>query len=113
MLQQATVNFMAKPRPTIDTILSIISRTKQGYTDSAARSEHAVQVMRSEGLVGNGKDRTVGDFDLTPGGRVARLLSIDVPIFTGQRKQLRPGLTAADIATNDYIDPRIGLPAGR
>jgi hypothetical protein len=113
MFQRATVEFMADPRPTTRTILSIIKQTRQGYTDSAARSEHAVQVMRTEGLVGNGKDRTVGDFDTTPGGRVDRLLDIDRPIFTGQGKQLRPGLTVADIATNDYLDPAIGLPVGR
>jgi hypothetical protein len=113
MFQRATVAFMAKPDPTIDTILSIISKTKQAYTDSKARSEHAVQVMRTEGLVTNGRTRTVGDFDLTPGGRVDRLLRIDVPIFTAQHKQLAPNLTPHRIATNDHLDPGIALPAGR
>lgn len=55
MFQQATVEFMAKPGPAIGTILSIIERTKQGYTDSTARSEHAVRVMRDDGLITNGK----------------------------------------------------------
>jgi hypothetical protein len=113
MFQRATVAFMAKPGPTIDTILSIIGKTRQAYTDSKARSEHAVQVMRTEGLVTNGRTPMVGDFDLTPGGRVDRLLKIDVPIFTAQRKQLAPDLTPARIATNDYLDPTISLPAGR
>ena len=113
MFQQATVDFMAKPDPTITTILSIIGKTKQGYTDSVARSRHAVQTMRDEGLVGNGRDHTVGEFDLTPGGRVDKLIKIDVPIFTGQRKQLAPNLSAASIATNEFIDPTIGLPADK
>jgi hypothetical protein len=113
MFQRATVAFMAKPDPTIDTILSIIGKTKQPYTDSKARSEHAVKVMRDEDLVTNGRTPMVGDFDLTPGGRVDRLLKIDVPIFTGQRKQLAPNLTPDRIATNDYLDPTIALPAGR
>ena len=113
MLQQATVDFMADPGPVIDVVLSIIEATRQGYTDSEARSRHAVQVMRDEGLVGNGRNTTIGDFDLAPGGRVERLLAIDVPIFTGQRKQLRPSLAPGDIATNDYLDPAIGLPTGR
>ncbi len=113
MFQRATVAFMAKPGPTIDAILSIIGKTKQAYTDSKARSEHAVQVMRTEDLVTNGRTPMVGDFDLTPGGRVDRLLKIDVPIFTAQRKQLAPDLTPARIATNDYLEPTISLPAGR
>jgi hypothetical protein len=97
----------------IDTILSIIGRTRQPYTDSRARSEHAVVVMRADGLVTNGKTPTVGDFDLTPGGRVDRLIGIDRPIFAAAGKPIRDGLTAADIATNDYLDPGISLPPGR
>jgi hypothetical protein len=110
MLQQATVDFMADPDPTIDTILSIIGKTRQPYTDSKARSEHAVQVMRDEGLVTNGRTPTIGDFDLTAGGRVEKLVKIDTPIFAGQRKTLKPGLRAADIATNEFLDPAITLP---
>lgn len=113
MFQRATVDFMTRPDTTIATILSIIDKTKQGYTDSVVRSRQAVQVMREQGLVGNGKDRTVGEFDLTPGGRVDRLLKIDLPIFVGQRKQLAPNLSVASIATNEFIDPAIGLPAGK
>lgn len=69
--------------------------------------------MRDEGLVGNGKNRTVGDFDLDPGGRVARLVNITTPVFTAQRKALAPDLSAASIATNEFLDPSIGLPAGK
>jgi hypothetical protein len=108
MLQQSTVDFMADPGPVVRTILSIIGKTKQAYTDSAARSEQAVKVMRDEGLVTNGRTRTLGDFDPN---RVTRLITIDVPIFAGQHKPLKPGLTADDIATNEYLDPAITLPA--
>jgi hypothetical protein len=49
----------------------------------------------------------LGDFDPS---RVRRLLTIDVPIFAGQHKPLKPGLTADDIATNQFLDPTISLP---
>ena len=107
MLQQSTVDFMADPDPVIRTILSIIGRTRQGYTDSAARSEQAVRVMRDNGLVTDGRTKVLGDFDPS---RVRRLLTIDVPIFAGQHKPLKPGLTADDIATNQFLDPTISLP---
>jgi hypothetical protein len=113
MFQQATVDFMSDPDPLIRIVLSIIGKTRQAYTDSEARSRHAVQVMRTDGLVTNGRTPMVGDFDLTPGGRVDRLLAIDKPIFTAQRKPLAPNLTAAQIATNVYLDPGISLPAGK
>jgi len=110
ILQQATVDFLAQPGPTIDTILSIVERTRQAYTDSKDRSRHAVDVMREEGLVTNGRTATIGDFDLAPGGRVDRLLKIDVPIFKSQRKRLKPVLVPTDIATNEFLDPAVGLP---
>ena len=57
ILQQSTVDFMARPDPVIRTILSVIDKTKQAYTDSAARSEQAVTVMRDAGLVTDGRTR--------------------------------------------------------
>ena len=113
VLQQATVDFMARPEPVIDTVLSIVDRTKQAYTDSVDRSRHAVDVMREQGLVTNGKTPMIGDFDTAPGGRVDRLLRIDRPIFAAQRKELRAGLVATDVATNEFLDPALGLPVGR
>ncbi len=107
ILQQSTVDFMADPDPVVRTILSIIGRTRQAYTDSVARSEQAVRVMRDDGLVTNGKTKVLGDFDPS---RVRRLITIDVPIFAGQHKPLKPGLTADDIATNEFLDPTISLP---
>jgi hypothetical protein len=113
MLQQATVDFMAQPDPLIRTVLSIVDSTRQAYTDSVDRSRHAVDVMRDDDLVTNGRTPMIGDFDTTAGGRVDRLLRIDVPIFTGQHKELRPGLVPTDIATNEFLDPTIALPRAR
>jgi hypothetical protein len=113
MFQQATVDFMDRPDPLIRTVLSIVDSTRQAYTDSVDRSRHAVDVMRDDGLVTTGRTPMVGDFDLGTGGRVDRLLRIDVPIFTGQRKELKPGLVPTDIATNEFLDPAIGLPETR
>ena len=113
MFQQATVDFLADPDPLIRTVLSIVDSTRQAYTDSVDRSRHAVDVMRDEDLVTNGRTATIGDFDLAPDGRVARLLRIDVPIFTGQHKELAPDLVPTDIATNEFLDPAISLPRTR
>jgi hypothetical protein len=107
ILQQSTVDFMARPDPVIRTILSVIDRTRQAYTDSAARSRQAVAVMRQDGLVTDGRTPTIGDFDPS---RLRRLIAIDVPIFAGQHKALKPGLRPEDIATNEFLDPSISLP---
>jgi hypothetical protein len=107
ILQQSMVDFMADPGRTTTTILSILSRYHTFYTDSPARSAHAVKVMRGEGIVGNGSNKTLGDFDPD---RVAKIIRIVVPIYTGQNKPVRPGLKPEDIATNEFINPSIALP---
>jgi hypothetical protein len=107
ILQQSMVDFMANPSPTTTTVLSILAEYNTFYTDSPARSMHAVEVMRSDGIVGNGSNTTLGDFDLD---RVAKIIHIVTPIYTGQNKPVRAGLKAEDIATNEFIDPSITLP---
>jgi hypothetical protein len=106
IMQQALVDFMGDPKPTTATILSILSKYKTFYTDSEARSAHAVQVMKDDGLVGNGSNKTIGDFDME---RVRTIIRIVTPIYTGQNKQVRADLRPEDIATNEFINPNIGL----
>jgi hypothetical protein len=61
--------------------------------------------MKDNGIVGNGPDQTLGNFDMT---RVTTLLDIVRPVFAKDRQPLPAGLSAGDIVTNAYIDPRVG-----
>jgi hypothetical protein len=72
---------------------------------SAGLAHSAIAKMREE-FVGNGPDQTLGNFDMA---RVERMLEIVTPIFTAQRKPPKEGLTAADIATNQFVDQAIGV----
>jgi hypothetical protein len=107
ILQQSIVDFMTRPAPTTATTLSILGRYKTFYTDSPARSAHAVTVMREQALVGNGTNSTIGDFDTA---RVQKIISNDVPIYASQHRPVKNGLKPEDIATNEFIDSAIGLP---
>ena len=51
-----------------------------------------------------GPRRTLGNFYIA---RVERMMEIVTPIFTAQRKTLKPDLMPADIATNEFLDPSI------
>ena len=57
-------------------------------------------------IAGNGTNGTLGDFDVT---RVQRVIDIVSPIYAGQRKDIKSGLTTQDLVTNEFIDPSIGL----
>ncbi len=106
ILQQAQVDFMATPGPAIDLILKLVDAYKGGFIYTKGNAEFAVTQMRRLGIVANGPDRTLGNFDTR---RLQRLIDIARPIFAGQRKPIKPGLTPAQVGTNQFIDPAIGL----
>ena len=58
------------------------------------------------GIVGNGDNATLGDFDLQ---RVQETIDIVVPIYSGQRRDVAADLTPEDLVTNQFIDSSIGL----
>ena len=106
IIQQAQADFMAKPGPAIGLILKLVDAYKGGFVYSRGNAEFAVQQMRQLGIVSNGPDATLGNFDPA---RLQRLINIVGPIFAGQRKPIKPNLTPADVGTNQFIDPAIGL----
>jgi hypothetical protein len=63
--------------------------------------------MLDLGLVSNGPDGTLGNFDLS---RVQQLIDTLLPMFDEQKlTSVREGVKAEDIVTNEFIDPSIGL----
>ncbi len=106
MLQQAQVDFIRDPGRTLDLIVKLDQSYKGGFVYSPGLARFAVTQMRQLGIVDNGHDATLGNFD---NGRLQRLINIVAPIFAGQRKPIRANLTPADVTTNEFIDPSIGL----
>jgi hypothetical protein len=109
VVQQAQVDFLTRPQPTLDRIVAIVAAYRAGFTYTGGLAADAAVTLRKLGLAGNGGDHTLGD---TSTARLQRMLDILTPIAAGQHKPIRAGLTPADLATNDYLDPTIGLPAG-
>ena len=106
LLQQAQVDYVTDPREVNDLIVRFADAKMAApfWKMSAELVENAVTVQRATGLVGNGNNQTLGDFDLQ---RVAGLLaqirgSLDV--------RAKKGVTPEDVVTNRFIDSRIGLP---
>jgi hypothetical protein len=107
IIQRAQVQFMTKPGPAVDLIVKAVA-AQHGFTYSKALADYAVTAMRDQGIVANGLDHTLGNFQ---DDRMQRLITILTPIFTGQHQQIKAGLTVNDLVTNRYIDPTIGLPS--
>ncbi|HVQ92140.1 MAG TPA: ABC transporter substrate-binding protein [Mycobacteriales bacterium] len=106
LVQQAQVDFLTRPDSTLHRIVDIVRAFDSSFAYSQGNAEFAVRQLRDLGLSGNGNNRTLGDFDT---GRLQRMIDIVVPIVAAQRRPVRQPLAPADIATNEYVDPGIGV----
>ncbi len=108
IIQQASIDYMADPARTNAIILDAVASFGEdfGWTYSEGAAAYGVATMQKDGLVANGPDSTVGNFDLD---RVNALIDLAVPIYTAQGATPKDGVTADDIVTNQFIDDSIGL----
>jgi hypothetical protein len=106
IMQRAQVDMMAHPEATIATVVRLSDAFKASTPTTAEGEAYSVRQMRQLGLVGNGADRTLGNFDLP---RVQRLIDITGPIFAARKQPIKANLTPDDVVTNEFIEPTIGL----
>ncbi len=87
IIQQASIDYMTDPARTNAIILDAVAAFGEdfGWTYSEGAAEYGVATMQADGLVANGPDGTVGNFDLD---RVNALIELAVPIYD------RPGCHA-------------------
>ena len=110
IIQRAQVQFARNPSAAIAVILAVNAGYKSVIPYDAPLARYAVRVMLADGIISNGGDRTLGNFDPD---RIAKLIAILKPILASQRKPINPNLRPDDLVTNAYIDPSIGLPTSR
>jgi hypothetical protein len=107
-LQRSAVGYLNDPKSTNDLIVKLVTDFN-AFAYSPERAAYAVQAMKDNGIMGNGSNKTIGDFDTS---RVQKLIGIDTPIFTGQHVTLKAGLNPNDLVTNEFIDQNIGVKTG-
>jgi hypothetical protein len=109
IIQAAQVAFAGDPGPAVEVMLAV-NTAYHGFRYDRPLADYAVTTMLEQAILGNGSNRTLGDFDPA---RINRLIGILGPIFTGQKKPIKPDLGVDDVVTNAYIDPAVSLPASR
>ena len=107
IIQQAQVDYVTDPAETNALILDLVSQYNNGWLYDEGQATAAVELMLSNGLVANSPDGTLGSFDLA---RVEDFIAKATPVYTAIGAKVQEGLTAADIVTNEFIDPTIALP---
>jgi hypothetical protein len=108
LVQRSIVDFSQRPGRTNQLIVDLVRQYAIDFwTYGPQLAAFSVRQQRQLGIVGNGPDQTIGNFDMA---RVASVLEIVRPILAGRRQPLKAGLRAENLATNEFVDPRIGLP---
>ena len=102
----ADVDYVNNPANTNKLIVELVQKYNNGWQYDAGVADYAVKTMKDLGLVGNGPDSTLGNMDPA---RIDKIIGIVGPALASQGKQIKDGLKASDMSTNQFIDPSIGL----
>jgi hypothetical protein len=106
LIQQSTVDYVNDPAETNALIIETVNAFDNGWVYNEDVAAYAVDTMKADGLLGNGPDGTIGNFDLD---RVTGLIALAIPVYESLGQTPKEGLTAEDVVTNQFIDESIGL----
>ncbi|MEZ5255935.1 MAG: hypothetical protein R2705_03285 [Ilumatobacteraceae bacterium] len=106
IIQQATVDYVKDPARTNALIIEAVDTFDNGWVYSQGVADYGVATMLSDGLIANGPDSTLGNFDEA---RIDDLIAKAIPVYTALGTPPKDGLTAADLVTNQFVDMSIGL----
>ena len=104
MVQQAQVDFIKAPDRANAIIIDAVAQYKDFWKYTKGLADFSVKTQKELGLVGNGPDKTLGNFDFP---RLQKHL--DLMVKSGGFKGVPAGFNIKDQYTNEFIDPKIGL----
>jgi hypothetical protein len=107
IIQQSQVDYVTDPSRANALILDLVTQYNDGWLYVAGQADAAVELGLANGMISNSPDGTLGSFDMD---RVTAFIASAVPIYETTGEKIKEGLTAADIVTNEFIDPTITLP---
>lgn len=107
LVQQAQVDYIKSPKPVNGKLEGIVTSLKTFWQLSPGGDAYNAATQRKLGIVSNGPDCTLGNFNMK---RLQQVINQVNPIFKAKGLDtINPDLKAAAIATNQFINPKIGL----
>lgn len=105
LLQQATVDYARDPAEVNKLIVDFnaAGHAASWWKTGPDVTAYAAKTMVESGIIGNGPNATIGDFDMD---RVAEMLKIVKPRLD---ERADPAVKPEQVVTNRFIDPSIGL----
>jgi hypothetical protein len=107
MVQKAQIDYVTNPKPVNDKLDQIVTALNTFWQLSPAGDTYNTAAQLKYKVVSNGPDCTLGNFSMQ---RLQSVINAVTPIFKAKGLDtINPNLKAQDIATNQFIDPRIHL----
>jgi len=107
LVQQSAVEYMNNPEPMNVRLDEIVKELDSFWTSSIGLHNAATEVMIDRGLVSDGLDGFIGAMDPD---RINSLIDVWVPVLADLGiESFKEGVRAADISTNEFLDPSIAL----
>ncbi|CAN5233482.1 nitrate ABC transporter substrate-binding protein [soil metagenome] len=106
VLQQTEVDYFADPTAADALIQDLVTQYATGWVYSPGVADYSRKTMIDDGLVSNGTNDTLGDFDED---RMSTFFDTASGIYTKLGTAIDPAVTADDLYTNEFIDTSIGL----
>lgn len=103
--QRSLVAFVDDPEPTVAMLVDLAAELGDESYDIAAASAALEQLIERR-YIANARDGSIGAIDI---GRVRSLVDRAVPRWRDAEVDVPVGITADDIATNEFVDRSIGL----
>ena len=102
IVQQAAIDFVNDPARTNKIIIDAVEKYADFWVYGEGVAAYSVETQKKLGLVGNGPDKTLGNFDFDRANKALQQMKdagLDVPA----------DLKAEDLYTNEFINSDIGL----
>jgi hypothetical protein len=103
IVQQAAVDFVNDPAKANAIIIDAVEQYDSFWVYDQGLADYSVKTQKELGLVGNGPDDTLGNME------EARIQTVIDQMRDDAGLDVPADLVAADLFTNDFIDPNIGL----
>jgi hypothetical protein len=104
IIQQSIIDFQNDPTATNEMLVRIVEELDSFWVLADDGVVNTVKMMDELGIVSNGPDSTIGNFDLDRVSEVLDIIREQVPSIT-----VPDDLTAEDLVTNEFIDTSIGF----
>ncbi len=109
IIQQAQVDYAKDPSTANGVIVQAAKVYNNGWEYPKALADYAAKAQVDNGIVGNGPTPALGDIDAA---RWQKMIDLVGPIYEKQNIKVPAGLKASTLFTNEFIDPKIGIPGG-